>query len=196
MMSTKFLFPPLLALSLVLTGPAFAPDRAWAQNGGEQASYRIGPADVLDISVWNNTALSRTAPVRPDGKISLPLLNDVQAAGLTPMQLRDALAEKLVAYLPTPEVSVIVREVRSFTVSVIGEVRRADRYDLRGHVTVLDALAMAGGFAEFASRTRIVVLRHNGTTVKRIPFNYNAVVSANGERANFLLEPGDIIVVP
>jgi polysaccharide biosynthesis/export protein len=196
MMNTKVLFPLLLALSLVLTGPASDPDRAWAETRDEQALYRIGPADVLDIAVWNNTALSRTVPVRPDGKISLPLLNDVQAAGLTPMQLRDALAEKLVAYVPTPEVSVIVREVQSFRVSVIGEVRKPDRYDLRGRATVLDALAMAGGFAEFAARTRIVILRHNGTTVKRIPFNYNAIISANGERANFFLEPGDIILVP
>lgn len=196
MMSTKFLFPLLLALSLVLTGPASDPNRAWAETRDEQVPYRIGPADVLDIAVWNNTALSRTVPVRPDGKISLPLLNDVQAAGLTPMQLRDALAEKLVAYVPTPEVSVIVREVQSYRVSVIGEVKKPDRYDLRGHATVLDALAMAGGFAEFAARTRIVILRHNGTSVKRIPFNYNAIVSANGERANFVLEPGDIILVP
>jgi polysaccharide export outer membrane protein len=86
--------------------------------------------------------------------------------------------------------------VQSFRVSVIGEVRRPDRYDLRGRATVLDALAMAGGFAEFAARTRVVILRHNGTTVKRIPFNYNAIVSANGERTNFFLEPGDIILVP
>jgi polysaccharide export outer membrane protein len=199
MTRTQFLSLPLLTLIFALSGPGSEGGRAWAQapSPGEQTSYRIGTADVLDVSVWNNTAISRTVPVRPDGKISLPLLNDVQAAGLTPMELRKALADKLVAYLPTPEVSVIVREVRSFTVSVIGEVRRADRYDLRGHATVLDALAMAGGFAEFASRTRIVVLRHNGTTVKRIPFNYNAVVSANGgERENFSLEPGDIILVP
>ena len=199
MMSTKVVFAPLLAISLVLAGPASDRDRAWAQSQPEQAEpalYRIGPADVLDISVWNNTALSRTVPVRPDGKISLPLLNDVQAAGLTPVQLREALAEKLVAYLPTPEVSVIVREVQSFRVSVIGEVRRPDRYDLRGRGTVLDALAMAGGFAEFAARTRIVILRHDGATAKRIPFNYNAIVSANGANGNFFLEPGDIILVP
>ncbi len=196
MISTRFLCLPLLALSFVLAGPTSGPHRAWAQSRGEPSLYRMGPGDVLDISVWNNAALSRTVPVRPDGMISLPLLNDVQAAGRTPMELRVALAQKLVTYTPTPEVSVIVREVQSFRVSVIGEVRKPDRYDLRGRATVLDALAMAGGFAEFAARSRIVVLRHTGTTETRIPFNYNAVISANGDRANFSLEPGDLILVP
>src|SRR6266704_1780811 len=86
--------------------------------------YTIGPDDVLDVAVWNNTAISRTVPVRPDGKISLPLVNDVQAAGLTPMQLKDVVTKKLAEYVPTPEVSVIIREVHSFKVSVIGEVKR------------------------------------------------------------------------
>src|SRR2546427_12558563 len=92
--------------------------------------YTIGPDDVLDIAVWNNTAISRSVPVRPDGKISLPLLNDVQAAGLSAMQLRDALTKKLAEYVPTPEVSIIVREVRSFKVSVIGEIKTPGRYEL------------------------------------------------------------------
>jgi polysaccharide export outer membrane protein len=196
MMTMKRLLPPLTALSLVLGGPILVPGPVWAQNGAEPVSYRIGPADVLDIAVWNNTAVSRTVPVRPDGKISLPLLNDIQAAGLTPMQLRESLTAKLLTYIPTPEVSVIVREVHSFRVSVIGEVRRPDRYDVRGGATVLDVLAMAGGFAEFAARTRIVVMRSNGNGVKRIPFNYNAIVSARGDHQNFALEPGDIILVP
>jgi polysaccharide biosynthesis/export protein len=151
---------------------------------------------VVEVSVWNNTALSRTVPVRPDGKISLPLLNDVPAAGLTPMELRGALMGRLAEYMPNPEVSVIVREVHSFKVSVIGEVKKPDRYQLRSRATVLDVLAMAGGFTEFAARTRVVVLRHEGTTMKRIPFNYNTIVSANGERGNVILQPGDIVLVP
>ncbi|TLY34533.1 MAG: sugar ABC transporter substrate-binding protein, partial [Nitrospirae bacterium] len=148
---------------------------------------------------WNNTAISRTVPVRPDGKISLPLLNDVQAAGLTPMQLREVLIKKLAEYTPTPEVSVIIREVHSFKVSVIGEVKRPGRHELKSRATVLDALAMAEGLGEFASRGRIVILRPDGNTLKRIPFNYNKVVSANGANGdleNFLLQPGDIVVVP
>src|SRR3989442_4697324 len=111
---------------LIVAGFAAAQEQPKGRPGAGEAGweYRIGPEDVLDIAVWNNTALSRTVPVRPDGKISLPLLNDVQAAGLTPMQLRDVLIKKLAEYTPTPEVSVIIREVHSFKVSVIGEVKR------------------------------------------------------------------------
>src|SRR5438046_6249829 len=158
--------------------------------------YTIGPDDVLDVAVWNNTAISRTVPVRPDGKISLPLLNDVQAAGLTPMQLRDVLTKKLVEYVPAPEVSIIVREVRSFNVSVIGEIRAPGRYELKSRTTVLDVLARAGPFSDFASRARIFVLRPNGAAMKRIPFNYSQVIAADGEAENFFLEPGNIVVVP
>ena len=187
----------ILALTTWGLGPAstLAAEPA-SRPAPEQGDYLIGPEDVLDISVWNNAAISRTVPVRPDGKVSLPLLNDVQAAGLTPMQLRDVLIKKLTEYMPTPEVSVIVREVHSFKVSVIGEVKRPGRHELKSRATVLDVLAMAEGLGEFAARGRIVILRHAGNTLKRIPFNYNKVVSADGELENFALLPGDIIVVP
>ena len=192
-----------LVLSLIVTGLAAAqeqpraPSRALGSGAvGMSGEYKVGPDDVLDIAVWNNTAISRTVPVRPDGKISLPLLNDVQAAGLTAMQLRGVLTKKLAEYVPTPEVSVIVREVRSFKVSVIGEVKTPGRYELKSRATVLDVLAQAGPFSDFASRARIFVLRLNGTTMKRIPFNYNKVIAADGEAENFLLQPGDIVVVP
>jgi len=187
----------MLSLTTPGLGSAAAPAK---ENGSkptpEQGDYRIGPEDVLDIAVWNNTAISRTVPVRPDGKISLPLLNDVQAAGLTPMQLRDVLIKKLAEYIPAPEVSVIVREVHSIKVSVIGEVKKPGRHELKSRATVLDALAMAEGLGEFAARGRIVILRPDGNTLKRIPFNYNKVVSTDGELENFMLQPGDIIVVP
>src|SRR5919197_967058 len=151
---------------------------------GCPAAYVIGPEDVLDISVWKNTDISRTVPVRPDGKISLPLLNDVQAAGLTALELRKDLAQKLAEYVPSPEVSVIVSDVRSFKVSVIGEVVRPGRFELKSWTTVLDALALAGGFTPFAARSRIVILHPEGTTMKRIPFNYNKLT---GEQENFYL---------
>jgi polysaccharide export outer membrane protein len=187
----------IVALTTLGLGSASAPaEEPGAPPTPEQGDYRIGPEDVLDIAVWNNAAISRTTPVRPDGKISLPLLNDVQAAGLTPMQLRDVLNKKLAEYMPSPEVSVIVREVHSFKVSVIGEVKRPGRHELRSRATVLDVLALAEGLGEFAARGRIVILRPEGNTLKRIPFNYNKVVSPNGEMENFLLQPGDIIVVP
>src|SRR5439155_6282770 len=132
----------------LLPTPAPAPEP-------EANEYRIGPEDVLQITVWQNAELSRILPVRPDGKISLPLVNDVQAAGLTPMQLRDALKQKLAEYAPAAEISVIVGEVQSFNVSLIGKVQRANRYKLKTPTTVLDLLALAGGFAEFADPDRI-----------------------------------------
>jgi polysaccharide export outer membrane protein len=160
------------------------------------SEYRIGPEDLLNVSVWNNAAISRTVPVRPDGKISLPLVNDVHAAGLTPNQLRMVLMKRLAEFVPSPEVSVIVEEVHSFKVSVIGEVKKPGRHELKGSATVLDVLALGEGFGDFASRGRIVVLRPEGKTMRQIPFNYNKVVSSDGSLENFLLQPGDIIVVP
>jgi polysaccharide export outer membrane protein len=184
--------------SLLVTGLAGAQGQPKGPSGTAEVDgdYRIGPEDVLDVAVWNNTAIGRTMPVRPDGKVSLPLLNDVQAAGLTPMQLRDVLTKKLAEYMPTPEVSVIVREVKSFKVSVIGEIKTPGRYELKSRATVLDVLAQAGPFSDFASRARIFVLRLNGAAMKRVPFNYNKVIAADGEHENFFLQPGDIVVVP
>lgn len=176
--------------------PAPSPAAAAPAAGVDPATYRIGPEDTLAIAVWQNEDLTRTVPVRPDGKISLPLVNDVQAAGLTPNQLRSVLLKKLAEYVPSPEVSVIVREVHSFKVSVIGEVKKTGRHELKGRATVLDILAMAEGFGEFAGRGRIVVLRPEGKTMRQIPFNYNKVMSSNGALENFFLQPGDIIVVP
>ncbi|OLC97794.1 MAG: hypothetical protein AUJ00_00930 [Gemmatimonadetes bacterium 13_1_40CM_3_70_6] len=150
-------------------------------SGAAPDAYRIGPEDMLQISVWKNEAMSRAVPVRPDGKISLPLLNDVQAAGLTALELREVLAKKLAEYMPSPEVSVIVSDVRSFKVSVIGEVARPGRFELKSWTT------------QFASRSRIVILRPEATTMKRIPFNYNKLA---GEQENFYLRNGDIVLVP
>src|SRR5213594_5166889 len=167
------------------------PERGPSAPSGD---YLIGPEDLLDIGVWKNEALSRRVPVRPDGMITLPLLNDVQAAGLTPMELRDLLVKGLAEYMPSPEVSVILTDVRSFKVSVVGEVTRPARYELKSWTTVLDALALAGGFTQFATRSRIVILRPNGKAMTRIPFNYNKVTG--GEQENFYLQNGDIVLVP
>jgi polysaccharide biosynthesis/export protein len=174
--------------------PAPAAAERGANHGTSVEAYRIGAEDVLQISVWKNETLSRTVPVRPDGRISLPLVNDVQAAGLTALELREVLARKLAEYIPSPEVSVIVSDIRSVKISVIGEVARPNRFELKSWATVLDALALAGGFTQFASRSRIVVLRPDGATMKRIPFNYNKVAAA--EQENFYLRNGDIVLVP
>ena len=157
--------------------------------------YRIGPEDILSISVWKNEAMSRVLPVRPDGMISLPLLDDVMAAGLTPTELRNVLAQKLAEYVPSPSVTVIVNDVKSFKVSVIGEVIKPARYELKSRTSVLDVLALAGGFNQFAARTRIVVLRQEGEKRVRIPFNYNRVTNGSDEE-NVYLKPNDIVLVP
>ena len=159
----------------------------------EEPDYRIGIDDVLDIAVWNVAELQKTVPVRPDGKISLPLVNDVVAAGLTPMELRDQLTKKMAAYVQNPAVSVVVREIRSLKVSVIGQVRTPGRYDIKGPSTVLDALALAGGFTEFAALRKITILRSAGATAQRIHFDYDAAVSRGGV---VLVKPGDVVVVP
>jgi polysaccharide export outer membrane protein len=205
----------MLLVALAAIAPAtaaFAADATVPASKGAAdpgpGDYRIGPEDILQISVWKNDAMSKTVPVRPDGKISLPLVNDVQAAGLTPLELRDVLAKGLAEYIPNPEVSVIVNEVRSFKVSVIGEVLKPSRYELKSRATVLDALALAGGFTPFAARSRIVILRAEANgTVNRISFNYNKAISSGDgildrhtgsgeETGNFYLRNGDVVVVP
>jgi polysaccharide biosynthesis/export protein len=201
----------LIALYLVVaiaTGrPLLANLQEPSQTGGQEVEYVIGPEDVLDIAVWDNTQLTRSVPVRPDGKISLPLLNDVKAAGLTPMQLRQHLTTALAPYIPAATVSVIVREVHSFKVTVIGEVKAPGRYELKSQSTVLDVLAMAGGLTEYAVRSRIVVLRRQGSGARQIPFAFDKLDTGNGAASNgsaakpgiqhnFDLEPGDIVLVP
>jgi len=179
---------PARAQAPVAASPERDPSR-----GAAPEAYRIGPEDVLQISVWKNNDLTRQVLVRPDGKISMPLLNDVQAAGLTPLELREVLTRKLADYIPSPEVSIIVSDIRSFKVAVIGEVARPGRFELKGWVTVLEVLALAGGFTQFATRSRIVIIQSDGKTTKRIPFNYNKIA---GEQENFYLRNGDIILVP
>ena len=161
----------------------------------DDLGYKIGPEDVLDISVWKSPELSRSVPVRPDGKVSLPLVNDIKAAGLTPDQLRRELTTRLSEFIPAPEVAVIVREVHSAKVAVVGAVRSPGRFELRSQATVLEMIAMAQGFTDFAERDRIVVLRQNGRTTVRIPFRYTKV-EIGTEQDNFFVESGDIIVVP
>ena len=164
----------------------------------------LGTDDVarvgLEIAVWGNTDVTRTVPVRPDGKISLPLLNDVQAAGLTPMQLRATLASSFEHYMPAPMLSVIVREVHSFKVTVIGEVKTPGRYELRSRSTVLDVLAMAGGLSQYAARARITILRRDGEAVRELPYDFEKITARAGPKnagqENFCVQPGDIILVP
>ena len=187
--------------SHALTPSSFALPPTPIAESCPASPYVIGPEDVLDIAVWDNTQITRTVPVRPDGKISLPLLNDVQAAGLTPMQLRDALTKALAEYIPRSAVSVLVREVHSFKVAVIGQVKTPGRYELKDRATVLDVLAMAGGPTEYASRSRIVVIREEPDGTTRIPFPFDKLTeksrsSKTGGQQNICLHPGDVVLVP
>jgi polysaccharide export outer membrane protein len=157
--------------------------------------YVIGADDNLHVSVWKEVDLTTSLPVRPDGKISLPLLNDVQAAGLTPMQLADSITEKLKKYIADPRVTVVVTAMNSRRIYVLGEVLHTGAVPLLPNMTVLQALATAG-FTQFANVKGIYVLRtENGKQVK-LPFNYKQVVKGADPRQNIALKPGDTVVVP
>ena len=166
-----------------------------SQNSVAGADYVIGADDTLHISVWKEPDLSETLPVRPDGKISMPLLNDVTAAGLTPLQLKDALTEKLKKYIADPRVTVVVTAMNSQRIFVTGEVNHSGPLPLLPHMTMLQALSQAG-FTQFANIKGIYLLRlENGKQVK-LPFNYKQVVKGDHPEQNIVLRPGDTVVVP
>ena len=169
-----------------------APQISLAQD----AEYKIGAQDVLRIDVWKEPEISRIAPVRPDGRISLPLINDVQAAGLTAAQLATVIADGLRKYITNPQVTVGVTEINSRRVYVTGEVTKPGAFPLLPNMTVLQALSSSGGFSQFAKLKSIYVLRtEDGKQVKH-PFNYKEVVSGKKPELNIRLQPGDVIVVP
>jgi polysaccharide biosynthesis/export protein len=160
------------------------------------ADYRIGPQDVLRIDVWKEAEITRTVPVRPDGKISLPLLNDIQAAGLTPAQLTEVITTGLKKFINNPQVTVSVNEINSRRVYVTGEVAHAGAIPLLPNMTILQALSSSGGFTQFARVKKIYVLRtEDGKPVKH-PFNYKEAVDGKNPEQNMLLLAGDVIVVP
>jgi len=158
-------------------------------------SYVIGADDMLLISVWKEPDLTTTLPVRPDGNISLPLLNDVAAAGLTPMQLATAITGKLKKYVADPRVTVIVTQINSQKVYATGEVLHTGAIQLLPNMTVLQALASAG-FTQFANLKGIYVLRFENGKEQKIPVNYKRLLKGQGTNQNILLQPGDTIVVP
>ena len=167
-----------------------------ASAASTDADYKIGPQDVLRIDVWKENEISRTTPVRPDGRISLPLLNDVQAAGLTPTQLAGVITDGLKKYITNPQVTVGVTEINSRRVYVTGEVTKPGAFPLLPGMTVLQAVTSSGGFTQFAKTKAIYVLRTEEGKQVRHPFNYKEVVSGKKPELNILLQPGDVIVVP
>lgn len=161
--------------------------------------YQIGPEDVLEISVWKNADLSKTVNVRPDGKISLPLLGDIKAGGLTPNQLKDEISTRLKAYQETAVVSVIVEAVNSYRVFIVGEVRSPGVYQLKSRTSILQALAIAGGFTQFASKNkiRLVRVKSDGTEEStRVRFDDLVYGDDKEMENNLILKAGDTILVP
>jgi polysaccharide biosynthesis/export protein len=159
-------------------------------------NYVIGGQDVLDISVWKEAELTRTVPVRPDGKISMPLLNDVQAAGLTPTQLADQIRDSLKKYVTGPQVTVIVTQINSQRIYILGEVTRAGAYPLLPNMTILQGLSSAGGFTQFANLKKIYMFRTENGKQVRYPFNYKDVINGKAQDENIVMKAGDTIVVP
>lgn len=170
-----------------------APQPSTSEAAGED--YVIGADDTLRISVWKEPDLSETLPVRPDGKISMPLLNDIPAAGLTPLQLKESITEKLKKYISDPRVTVVVTAMNSRRVFVTGEVQHTGPVTLLPHMTVLQVLAQAG-FTQFANLKAIYLLRNEGGKQVRIPFNYKEVVKGLRPEENIELKPSDTVVVP
>jgi len=185
-----------------LIAPSFNGAAASEHREEATSDYVIGPEDVLEISVWKNADLSKTLTVRPDGKISLPLIGDIQAAGLTPEELRDNIVNRLNEYQETAIASVIVLSVNSYRIFILGEVKTPGTYLLKAKTTILQAISLAGGFTQFASKNKIVLVRRNnnedgGPEEKRISISFSDLVYGDEKTdKNLVLKPGDTIFVP
>lgn len=186
----------LCALALVSTVLAVPPIAEKPPDPSTSGDYRIGVGDVLNIQVWKEADLTRSVPVRPDGKISFPLLDDLQAAGLTPLELKLVLTERLKQYLSEPRVTVLVEEVNSYKVYVMGEVVTQGAQVLKNKTDLLQLISLAGGFTAFAKRKEIIIIRNNGKNGARITVNYEKILNGKSPEQNLILEPGDTVVVP
>lgn len=179
-------------LSNDVSGGPSAPSKVAVADSG----FVIGNEDVLAISVWKDAELSRVIPVRSDGRISLPLLGELQATGKTPRQLQAEIVTGLKAYMDEPEVAVIVQEIRSQRFNILGHVQKPGSYLLSPPTTIVDAIAIAGGFRDFAKTKSIYVLRDDGGKQVRLPFNYEKVIKGSHSEQNIQLQPRDTVVVP
>jgi polysaccharide export outer membrane protein len=189
-----FLLLLLPASQLAAQTAASTPAAAAAK--AHDNSFVIGNDDVLAIDVWKEPGVSRTIPVRSDGKISLPLVGELQAAGLTPAKLEQDIAARLKNYISEPEVTVIVQQVNSQKFNILGQVVKPGSYVIANSSTVLDAIALAGGFRDFAKKKSIYILRQGASGETRLPFNYKEVSQGKNMAQNIKLEPGDTIIVP
>jgi len=186
------------------SGPESLLPQAQVSQSGEKSSlivttdYIIGPEDVLEITVWKNADLSKLVQVRPDGRISLPLVGDVSAVGRTAAQLTDDIATRLKSYMENPTVSIVIKEVNSYQIYVLGEVNKPGKYPLKSKTTLLQAITVASGFTPVAARNKIVVFRFgkDGEGLTKIKASYDDIVLRDGSNQNIELKPGDQIVVP
>ena len=179
-------------------GPSATPDTTPPRVADVQPnSFVIGTEDILNINVWREPEVSKILPVRPDGMISLPLVGEIKARGQTPVQLQDAIATELKKFMSDPQVTVIITQVNSLTFNVVGMVQKPGYYPLTRRMTVLDAIALSGGFQPFAKQKKVYVLRSsaNGKQV-RLPFNYKDVIKGKRPDENIELQPRDTVVVP
>lgn len=191
-------------LLLVITSMAYpqadkeilSKKEAQAEMAVDGDQYIIGPEDVLYVHVWKEDALTRTVPVRMDGKISLPLIQEVKAAGLTPLQLKEVLMRKFKEFIENPIVSVTVVEINSFKVYVIGQVRNPGIQRLRSETTVSQIIVMAGGFTEWANQKKIVVVRKEDGREKRIKVNYKKIMDGGNPGSDVILKAGDTVIIP
>lgn len=211
----SLLLPHLNLLGLPESSYQPDPDRygitlCWAQENKSKAElgnhgssspsssgdYLIGKGDLLEVFVWRNEQISRRVLVRPDGKISLPLLQDIQADGLTVLQLKSEITQRFSEHIENPRVTVIVVEMGSYKVSVLGRVERPGVYPITGQTSLVEAIALAGGFTEWASKGNITVVTHQNGKEKKVRVNYKKIASGKDPSQNIILKRGDIIIVP
>jgi len=200
-----FGFAIIVALILMVSVPMVfcQEDKQGAEKKGPEPQwmpvsegYVIGPEDLLSIHVWKEEALSRTVPVRMDGKISLPLVDDIQAAGYTARQLKEVLTKRLKEFIESPNVSVTVVEANSYKVYISGQVRTPGVIRLRNETTILQIIPMAGGFTDWANQKKILVIRKEDGKEKRITVNYKKIVKGDAPESNIILKAGDTVIVP
>jgi polysaccharide export outer membrane protein len=190
--------PPASTASNTPPAPVTAPasNAAPSSNAGLPPLYVIQPNDLLSVFVWKEPTLSGKVLVRPDGRISLPLVQDMQAAGLNPGELKQKIEENLKQYLEVPNVTVVVESIQSYRIFVTGRVGKPGALMAEKPLNVLQALALSGGFSEFANPDEIVIVRNNGTDNTLLRFNYREVIKGRNFDQNLMLRSGDVVVVP
>ena len=170
--------------------------QAQAEVAADSENYIIGSEDILYIHIWKEEHLSRTVPVRRDGIISLPLVDEIKAEGLTPLQLKEILAQRFKEFIGEPNITVMVMEANSFKVYVSGQIKNPGVYRLRSETFLLQIIPMAGGFTDWANQKKILIIRKEGGKEKRITVNYKKIVKGEDLGSNIILKAGDTIIVP